>query len=94
MSSPRFKETKRREGTKLLKWERAKRYFLADGYTESTASTSRFLKFVKGNERCVFVGKNGAIRIGKNVSESMDMAHIYWTMIQNWETLTGKGECA
>lgn len=87
-----FKEINRREGTKLLKWERAKRYFESNGWVE-VDPTSRFRKFAKDG-LFMFIGKSGAIRKGKSVTDSLDMAGAYWKIIEQWEQKTGKGDRA
>ena len=89
----KFKEINRKPGTKLLKWERAKRYFLADGWKE-VEGTSKMLKFTKPGQVFIFVGKAGAIRKGKTRTDSLDMAPSYWKRIECWEDSTGKGDKA
>jgi hypothetical protein len=88
-----FKEIARRPGTKLLKWERAQRYLLANGW-ESLQSKSKYMAFMKDGYVPLFVGKAGAIRMGLSASNSQDRAFTYWKLIEEWEIQTGKGSVA
>jgi hypothetical protein len=89
-----FKEINRRPGTKLLMWERAKRYFLAQGYEEIDSRSYKYVTLKKGTD-LIFLGKSGAIRTGKSASQSSGRLGEYcWSLVEAWEKETGKGDIA
>jgi len=90
----RFKEIKRREGTKLLLWERTRRYFVEEmGFKEGESRSSKYIKIERAEGMSpIFIGKAGAIRAGKSAADSISVTDLYMPRIELWEKTSGKGD--
>ena len=67
----------------MTKQEKVINLLIKKGYVEIACISKKYRQFVKsGNTDSLFVGKKGACRIGKTVSNSTSMSHIIEKLIR------------
>lgn len=81
----RFNHINRQKESTMLIWERAVRYYTAKGYR--TLKEGKYIVMESpSNEDKIFIGKAGAIRTGKNVTESRSITDLAMQKIIEFET--------
>ncbi len=79
----RFPKIARRSESAMLVWERALRYYTSTGY--QIVKEGKYIFLSCGSEDKIFLGKAGAIREGKKVTESYSIADTAMEKILEWE---------
>lgn len=90
----RFRDVNRKKESTLKLWERAVRYFTSKGAIEE--SRGSFIVLIPKDEqdkrkaeRKYFIGKSGAIRVGRGISNSRSVTDFWWPQIEEWEKVQG-----
>lgn len=86
MRNERFKTHKKEE--KLATWERCVRFYKAKGYY--VVKEGKYITLATTTETDkIFIGKNGAVRKGKNQTESMSLTSFIMPYVTLWEKKEG-----
>lgn len=63
--------------SKLTKREQAIDALTAQGYRRQSCNSTKYVKLAKGSET-VWVGKAGAVRVGRTIAESFSVSDRFW----------------
>jgi len=62
---------------KQTKQQQALDALTAQGYRQAACNSTKYLKLTKGSET-VWLGKAGAVRVGRTVAESFSVSDRFW----------------